>query len=272
MPTVAGERLRRVGAFVHERVRRIDIESARFFNGDVGLMRVGVIPSAGPGSLLLHGLANTIDLWRDRYPTMKLQILEGQSEALETMVTAGAINFAIVERSIPRLARIRLTASEPLALVFDANLVPPFHNAPTFADIADLPLILPTSQSGLRQIIDDATMQSGIRLTPSFEVNSMPLLLELLRGRPVYTILPATAVRRAVNARQLMAIVINTDAPGRQFYAIHSAERNLTLAERDFIVMVKDNLDLSADSPRSARLGGWPLPAAPDSGPAIILS
>ncbi|HZU63276.1 MAG TPA: LysR family transcriptional regulator [Novosphingobium sp.] len=241
-PTASAVRLRQVSSFVQDRVRRIDIESTKFFGGEASTLRLGVIPSAGPGSLLLQGLAQAIEQWQACYPTMRLQLFEAQSDPLQAMVKAGTVSFAVVERSIPDVARVRLTKAEPLAVVFDPGACVPAKTELSFDDIAHLPLILPTRQSGLRQIIEDAALRAGVRFSPKFEVNSMPLLLQMLRGRALYTIIPVSAARRDINEKILDFLPISDRNVEREFFAIHSSERNMNASERDFIKILQMEL------------------------------
>src|SRR5690606_2753082 len=66
--------------------------------------------------------------------------------------------------------------------------------------LAEIALVLPGEAFGLRQMLDRAADEAGIRLAPQMEVNSLTMILALIRRMPLATILPQPAVQPYVEA------------------------------------------------------------------------
>jgi len=132
---------------------------------------------------------------RQRYPQVQLKVLEGSSGQVEEWLADGRVDIAILYRygrSLPpqeqSLAMVdsyligrhgdRLTANETVA----------------FADLNDLPFILPSAPNGLRTTLDAVARQEHISLSPVIEADSLPLQRSLVAQEGLYTVLPLHAV------------------------------------------------------------------------------
>ncbi len=74
------------------------------------------------------------------------------------------------------------------------------------ADLADQPLALPDARYGVRQALDAAARQQGVRLTPTFHASSLETQKALAMAGVVVLVLPPMAVARECCAGQLIGI------------------------------------------------------------------
>src|SRR5690606_13216251 len=69
----------------------------------------------------------------------------------------------------------------------------------------DLSLVLPASLYGSRAILSQYLEGAGMQLRSQFEVDSLPLMRQLLQRRPVCTILPAITCKKELEQGTLIA-------------------------------------------------------------------
>src|SRR3546814_9402218 len=70
-------------------------------------------------------------------------------------------------------------------------------------EIAGLPLILPSTSSGLRSLVEEAANDHGIKINPLLEIDSVTATKELVTKGVGHAILPLGAVKREVDDGQI---------------------------------------------------------------------
>ncbi|MHB8813740.1 MAG: LysR family transcriptional regulator [Steroidobacteraceae bacterium] len=233
--TPAGNRLNSASQVLFEGVRRITVQSASVAGADGGRLKIGVSSFELHNGLTAKCIARAIGAWRQSFPSIRLQIVQGSTNALQEMVASGTVGFAITERTAPGIVRIKLAAQEPLSLI--AN--PRFRLLPSgpvrLAELAKLALILPAPIYAVRQILDAAALDAHIKLSPQMEINAIAILLAVLCEQPCCSVLPASSVQAQLEKGTLESHLIVEPTVVRQFYASHSGDRELSDAEREFL-------------------------------------
>ncbi len=203
---------------------------------------LGVLPSVSQHGLLINRIAEALMALKARHPETRITVQEAPNGTLQDWVSRGKVGLSIVETGPPQLPRLPLGASEELALI--AN--PHFHAlAPgpfDFANLAKLPLALPTSQFGLRQLLDSAARSQRIELRPCMEIDALSMLIAILRQQPICTVLPPSAVRRELESGELTAHPIVGPSVVRRLFVIYSGDRSLTEPERQFVSLLREGL------------------------------
>jgi DNA-binding transcriptional LysR family regulator len=235
VPTSAGLRLGSGSQVMIEAVRRITVQSASVAGANGGRMKIGVAPSEGRSSVTAQCIARAIGVWRLRFPSIKLQVVQASASELQNLVASGSIGLAITERTAPGMARFKLAEHEPLSVIANPrfNLLPP--GPIRLAELIHLPLIVPTTNYGVRQILDAALMDAHLRFVPALEINAMAIVLAMLQEQPFCSLAPASAVQNQIAKGQLRSHAIIDPALTRQFYAFHSGQRELSDPEREFL-------------------------------------
>lgn len=247
VPTPAGARLSQAGEMLASAVRRIHTERA-----DPGhptnTIKIGVLPAIDHASRMLGTVAAALTHWRRLHPTLHLRVLEAPSGTLQEWLLEDAIGLAIVETELPQLPRFSLGPAEEMVAVADPRfgLLP--GGTVSLADLARLPLVLPTSLFGTRQVVTTKAGELAIRIEPILEVNSLPLTVALMRENALVTVLPPTAVAGELAAGTLVQAAIRP-AIQRRLHAVYSSSRPLHQPERDLIRLLREATGPEPDHP-----------------------
>ena len=151
----------------------------------------------------------------------------------------------IVTTESTRTARFDLGSSEELALIANATQnVLPDKGPVGIEQLAHLPLILPTTDFGIRQRIDAACHRHGIVAKPVIEVDSLSMCVALIRESALCTILPPSELTREIESGELVYRFLSPKLV-RTVQIIYSAKRALTQAERELIELLRAALRAS---------------------------
>ena len=242
VPTPRGERFAPIARVIEAHMRDIAVSGTSTFVPAAKRLAVGILPSVSQHGLLVNKIAEAVLDVQARYPSLQVVVREAPNRTLQDWVVRGIVGAAIVETSLPQMARLALGSSEGLAAIAD-----PRHDllAPgpvRLADLARLPLALPTARFGLRQLLDAAAQDHGIRIRPRIEIDALAMMAAVLQREPICTVLPPSAVRRELAAGELMAYPIIDPPIARRLYMIYSADRSLTEPERDLVHLLRARL------------------------------
>jgi LysR family tcuABC transcriptional regulator len=134
---------------------------------------------------------------RQRLPGVLVSVVEGLSDHLEHMTRLGQLDLAILFRSKAAAEH----SVEPLLdeemfvmLPADSPLVAPERGTLTLAEVAKLPLVLPSPGHGLRRRISMEFERVNIEIDPVAEIDSLPLLMRCLADGMGVTIKPMSAI------------------------------------------------------------------------------
>ena len=250
VPTAVGERFAPIAQMLEASMREIAVSGASTFVPAAKRLALGVLPSVSQHGLLVNKIAEAVLEVRARHPALAVVVREAPNRILQDWVVRGVVGIAIVETSLPQMARLELGSSEALAVIAD-----PRHNVlPTgpvrFVQLADLPLALPTARFGLRHLLDATAQESGLAIKPRLEIDALAMMAAVLAREPLCTVLPPSAVRRELAAGDLVAHPIIEPEVARRLFMIFSGDRSLTEAERDLVQTLRARLaDLDETSP-----------------------
>jgi LysR family transcriptional regulator, nitrogen assimilation regulatory protein len=262
VPTVRGERFAPIARVIEAHMRDIAVGGTSAFAPAAKRLAVGILPSVSQHGLLVNKITEAVLDVQARHPSLQVVVREAPNRTLQDWVVRGVVGAAIVETSLPQMARLALGSSEDLAVVAD-----PRHGllAPgpvRLASLADLPLALPTARFGLRQLLDAAAQDHGISIRPRIEIDALAMTAAVLERQPICTVLPPSAVRRELAAGELVAHRIVEPAITRRLFMIYSADRSLTEPERDLVQLLRARL-VDEETVRSDdRSAGVPARAA----------
>jgi len=242
IPTARGERFDRMSRLIEAGFRRLS-------SGDDGAsppqsrrIAVGILPSVNQHGFLVNRITEAILDVQERHPSLKLVIREAPNGTLQDWVIRGLVGVAIVETILPQMPRLPLGSSERLAAIAHSRhrMLPP--GPVTLANLARLPLALPTNRFGLRQLLDAAAEQHDIKLRPYMEIDALPMAVTILGRLPVCAVLPPSAVEREIAAGDLVAHPIIEPAISRRLFVIYSGERLLSESERGLVNSLRRKL------------------------------
>jgi LysR family nitrogen assimilation transcriptional regulator len=157
---------------------------------------VGVVTLGLPGGVAAFFSAPLLMQLKIRYPKIALRIVDGATSRLVSWAQDKRVDLAMVTEigTISTLGAERLL-SETLYLVGAGPQR--FGNAFALkaANLASVPLVLPSREHGMRLLVEDFAKSIGIELLVKFEVDALPAIKELVRSGFGCTFLPATAIK-----------------------------------------------------------------------------
>ncbi len=253
IPTANGDRFAKVAKAIETGFRRVTDGDAAAAAPLRRRITVGILPSVSQHGHLVNRITEAVLGVQVRHPALKLVVREAPNGTLQDWVMRGLVGVAIVETGLPHMPRLPLGSSESLAAVVHArfNLLP--AGPVKFADLVRLPLALPTSHFGLRQLVEAAAEERGLRIQPFMEIDALTMVAAVLAHAPVCTVLPPSAVLREMSEGDLVAHPIVDPEIVRRLFVIYSGERSLSEPERDLVNTLRDRLSAAKESEWTGR-------------------
>ena len=156
----------------------------------VGTVRIGSI-----GTAARWLVPQLLDIVPERHPHLNLIFIEATAAGIDAELMSGQVDVGVLV--LPAAgSELRTVAlfEEDIGLVVPRGH-PLFHRERvTLADLAELPLLLPSTNVAYRNELDAAVRQAGITLQPRAEVDSLRLITSLTFEGCGYSLLPAGAI------------------------------------------------------------------------------
>ena len=143
----------------------------------------------------------------ERYPDIRLHLVEALSGHLADMLNGRLLDLAIVfQAESARRWSIMPLLDEPLFLCARRDMPElPAGQTTRLADIAHLPLVLPSPRHGLRALVNNAFLQLGQTPRVVAEVDGLSLLMDVVQLGSAATIQPSSATARIAPGQLHMA-------------------------------------------------------------------
>lgn len=225
--TEAGERLL-------ERARRILGEFAELrdnVRGEAvapgGEVRIGL-----PGTMSEQLSVPLIEAARERYPAIRIRILEAMSGFVLDWLRKGEVDLAVIySTSDPKGLGTHHVLTEELCL-FGAAAARMLPDPISLPEALGLDLILPGPGHALRDQIDEAAASVAATVHAAIEIESYAQIKRLAERGLGYGILPRMAIRAQERAGVFRTWQIEQPALYRKVYLAYSTERPLMAATR----------------------------------------
>jgi LysR family nitrogen assimilation transcriptional regulator len=225
--TEAGERFLRGLEGILLDLEKLCAETASAQGLAHGTVAIGMPPALSSvlAAPLLKRVAHSL-------PGVQVRVVDAFSGFLHEWLLSRRIDIALLYNA--RLSRS--ISAEPLLSEY-LYLIGPGQGGSldhggdtiTFADIADLPLILPGPQHAMRRAVDRAAAEARVRLKVEIEMDALHAIKELvIEGR--YGVLPYGGISAEVAKGEIRAWrLVEPDAINQMVLAM-SAQRPVTLA------------------------------------------
>lgn len=143
----------------------------------------------------------------ERYPDIRLHLVEALSGHLSDMLNGRQLDLAIVfQAESARRWSVMPLLDEPLFLLASPDMPGlPAGDTTRIDAIAHLPLVLPSGRHGLRALVNNAFLQSGRTPVVAVEVDGLPVLMDVVQSGQVATIQPSSAMARIAPGQLHMA-------------------------------------------------------------------
>jgi LysR family transcriptional regulator, regulatory protein for tcuABC len=166
----------------------------------MGSVSVGLAPTA----CSVLGMPLLLNA-REKYPQVRLQIVESLSGHLAAMLNKRQLDLAVLyETHTARRWHTTALLDERLYLIQSSTraVTSSFRGGVSLKDIADVPLILPSLNHGLRTALEAAFARAGLHLTVNTEIDSLSTLMDAVDAGLGATIQPWAAISRYPDANQ----------------------------------------------------------------------
>lgn len=211
-----------------------------------GSVTVGLAPTtaAAIGLPLMRAM-------RERYPDVRLHMVESLSGHLTAMLNARQLDLAVLFdsrigasqnlRSARRWSMLPLLEEDLFLITARAHASPRRGETVRIARLRDEPLILPTGPHGLRSTLDAAFARA--RITPQIvlEIDSLAMLMEAVDNGLGATLQPWAAVARYADAPQRFHLArISDDKVTRVNWLCSLSEDELSPAALATRIVLRD--------------------------------
>ncbi len=199
-----------------------------------GVVTVALLPS------LMRDLAG--DLFtqaRQRYPEVRLRMLEGFSSQIEEWLGDGRADIALLSRYRDGLDRSEeLLSASHLMLVGAVGTQPPRETV-EFSQLGQLPLVLPAAPNGLRLAVDDAARRLRVSIRVIFEADSLQAQKEVIGRERCFAVLsPQTIVKEVAQGLVEARRIVEPELP-RLVVMSTTTHRPLSRAAREVSRLIR---------------------------------
>jgi LysR family tcuABC transcriptional regulator len=158
-----------------------------------GHVSIGLAPSTS-GVLALP----LLEAMRERYPDVRLRVVESLSGNLATMLNARQLDLAVLFETDGARRWSVLPLLEERLFVIGRRDLPgmPTGRSVRIARLASLPLVLPSGTHGLRAILDAAFARERCAPHVVLEIDGLAVLMDAVRAGLAATIQPGAATVR----------------------------------------------------------------------------
>lgn len=181
-----------------------------------GQVSVGLAPSTA--SVLALPLMAAM---RERYPEIRLHLVESLSGNLAAMLNARQLDLAMLfeTEAEPRF-RVAPLLDERLYLLGAENLAGmPRGRQVRLKDITSLPLVMPSGTHGLRAVVEQAFARAACRPRIVADIDGLAILMDAVRAGWAATVQPGAATSRLPADSLRMVKVADAGAHRRNLLA-----------------------------------------------------
>ena len=151
---------------------------------------------------------------RERYPDIRLRMVESLSGYLASMLGARTIDLAILFQEAPTQRWSAMPLLDERLFVIGPRDLPgmPTGREVRLSKLGKLPLILPSGSHGLRALLTAAFKRARYEPHVAAEADGLAMLMDAVRGGLGATIQPGAALARSENAMLASSRIADADA------------------------------------------------------------
>ncbi len=221
--TDAGHRLLEHGHAIMQRVAQAREDLGAQRDEPVGCIVVGL-----PPSLARRLTLPLIDIFSREMPKARLALVEGFSMHIAEWLTTGRMDLGLVYSPAPQ-PHIEITPvlEERLCLVGPKGALDGRASV-RFDELSGFPLVMPQHGQIFRKLMEAQATLSQVKLDVVWEVSSVPVILDLVRGGYGYAALTHSALSNHGAQTQLAVAPIESPHVAITLCLAQSAKRKAT--------------------------------------------
>jgi DNA-binding transcriptional LysR family regulator len=167
------------------------MEDAKALGGEPS----GTVVLGMPGSIASILAGPMYQAARERYPRVRLRLVEGLSGVIDELLTLGRVDIGLRYSD----GEQRRAAETPLCTVALSLVAPPgdrltAKGSVRLRQLEDLPFFLPSAPHALRRLMEDLFAKQRMTLHVPLEVDSLSTMAQVVAAGGGYTVAPPSAV------------------------------------------------------------------------------
>ncbi len=238
-----GIKLTNAGIVYRERVKSIlrDLDRAEVEVKALSRSPGGRIDVGLPLSLSQALTSRLLDRAHAELPGVSIRVIDGWTGFIIEWLMLGRLDLGVI---YDHTLKSDLLHVEPLAAEEQFLICRPQDRlarraSVTLAEVATLPLVLPSREHGLRFTVDDKFNSIGTRATIKMEIDSMVGLRRFVEQGKAYTILPRGELEGDLDVGRLVAVRIGRPTIHRVLFAGWHTERPVSPQMKAVLEIVK---------------------------------
>lgn len=187
-----------------------------------------------------------------KYPKVTVNVVSGYSGYIHEWLVDARLDIAVLHDA----RRSATVAVDPIGIARLSLVTPPgmeigkrLRKNIATRELKGLPLVLPGRNHGLRRTLELAAGRAGIELEVRYEVDALPLALELVKAGMASTVLARAAYKAALDAGLVSEVHIDEPTMETRLMVAEASNRPVTRAMRyvrQEIESILENLTLTA--------------------------
>ncbi|MFD1205269.1 MULTISPECIES: LysR family transcriptional regulator [Sporosarcina] len=209
---------------------------AEFKNLTTGELRIGV-----GDTISKYFLLPNLETFRNKYPNIKLKIINGTTDEIITALKSGHADIAICNLPIQDttiVARPCLTVHD--IFVYGEKYNKLLSKPIGFNELSKLPLIFLEPKSNSRKYVEDYFLSKGIQISPEFELGSHDLCIEFARINMGIACVTREFSQDYMNKGILREVQLTEDIPARSIGICVLKSVPLSPATTKFVEIIED--------------------------------
>lgn len=215
----------------------------------------GMVPSAA-GVLAAPLLAS----FGTAFPNVHFHVAVGETDDLVARMLSGAVDLAVINPLPDDRLFYRHLLVEDLVLVGGptSDLTP--ETPVRFAELARLPLVMPSAQTGIRNTVENTALRVKVAITARYSTDSLDVSKQLVAAGLGYAVLPLAACGADIDAGRLRYAAICEPEINHQLGVAATAALELP---REFATKI--GILLREEVSRLTKSGFWPAKFVPST-------
>ena len=238
-PTEAGRLLLEHGRGILHQVARTREELGRVHGALAGRVSLGLPPSIA--KILTVPITRE---FRKRLPSAALSVSEGLSISMQEWLLTGRLDIALLYNPMlsPELDIAPLMEEELFLIVHRTQQSRSKTARPprTLAEVAKLPLVIPTRPNAIRMLVELQMAEIGCRPNIALEIDGIAAILDLVADGAGHAILPRHSLRTSDQSHSFAIHPIVRPSLRSKLVIATAASRPATLTQKAMVELVRE--------------------------------
>lgn len=195
----------------------------------------GRIAVAAPPFLATVLLPRVISEFQAEFPGVRIVLIDARTDQIVARVKAGEADIGVGTFVADEDGITRTLLARDQLMVFSHKKHPlAVNRSPSWTDLADLPAIMLTRESGIRALVEKGYASAQLQVAPIFEVAQITTALALVEAGLGISVLPAYALA-AASPRRIAAHTLQSPKTSRNVEVISCLGRTPPPATSEFV-------------------------------------